>query len=84
MHEYRLNSTDVYDRNVSGNNTVEISEVPAKVDDLHVTFYLTIGKWIYSIKEMTIQKSQSGGGWWGRSSSEQVPSDDHQMSVAGR
>ena len=29
-----LNSTDVYDRNVSGNNTVEISEVPAKVDDL--------------------------------------------------
>ena len=44
MHEYRLNSTDVFNPNVSGNNTIEISEEPAKVDDLHVTFYLTIGK----------------------------------------
>ena len=44
MHEYGLNSTAFFDNNVSGNNTVVISEVPAKVDDLHVTFYLTIGK----------------------------------------
>ena len=39
-----LNSTEIFDRNVSGNNTIEISEVAAKVDNLHVTFYLTIGK----------------------------------------
>ena len=54
MHEYILNSTVVFDRNVSGNSTVEISEVPAKVDDLHVTFYLTIGKRMYSIIETNI------------------------------
>ena len=39
-----FNTTTGFDRNVFGNNTQEMSEVPAKVDDLHVKFYLTIGK----------------------------------------
>ena len=45
MHEYSLNTTDVFDQNVSSNNTQEFGEVSVKVDDLHVKFYLTIGKW---------------------------------------
>ena len=39
-----FNTTAGFDRNAFGNNTLDNSEVAAKVDDFYVKFYLTIGK----------------------------------------